>query len=201
MAGVRNEAQKAKIIALMGASGTGKTFYLKKMLSDENPKRLIIIDPLDAFEEFAKKVDSISSIEQETRKKYFKIRYVPKKDKPLIIQMDAIARIAFETGNLWFVIEELNKYTKANMASPNWADCSLRGRQFGLTIIGLSQRPAGVDKDFFGNCSFVRSGRIISTGDARAIADVLGVKKDDITGLKEYEYIQRNMFTGEITRG
>jgi hypothetical protein len=200
MAAVRDESQKAKIIALMGASGTGKTYCLKEMLSTQKPKRLLIIDPLDAFAEFATKVDTIGAIELETRKKSFKIRYVPKKHMP-IEQMDAIARIAFETGNLWFVIEELNKYTKANMASPNWADCTLRGRQFGMTIIGLSQRPAGVDKDFFGNCSYVRSGRIISTGDARAIADVLGVKKEEITGLKEYEYIQRNMFTGEITRG
>ncbi len=70
-----------------------------------------------------------------------------------------------------------------------------------MTIIGLSQRPAGVDKDFFSNCSFVRSGRINYSSDAKAIADVLGVKKDDITNLNEYEYIQRNMFTGEITRG
>ena len=198
---VRDESQKAKIIALMGASGTGKTYCLKQMLLDQKPKRLIIIDPLDAFAEFATKVNTFEAIELETRKKTFKIRYVPRNDKPLIMQMDAIARIAFETGNLWFVIEELNKFTKSNSASPNWADCTLRGRQFGLTIIGLSQRPAGVDKDFFGNCSFVRSGRIISTGDARAIADVLGVKKDDITNLPGFAFIQRNMFTGEITTG
>jgi len=104
-------------------------------------------------------------------------------------------------GNLALVAEELNNVTTPGRAPGPWSDCTSRGRHRGLQVFGLSQRPAGVDKDFFSNATMVRTGRLNYASDISVMADVLQVPRADVAGLLPLQWIQRDMKTGQIERG
>lgn len=75
------------------------------------------------------------------------------------------------------------------------------GRHKGMAIIGASQRPASIDKDFWGNASTVRTGRLNFKADIETLANILHVPKQDITALMPLEFIERDMNSGLIKRG
>ncbi len=75
------------------------------------------------------------------------------------------------------VAEELNKVTTPSRAPAPWRELTSRGRHRGIHIIGVSQRPASVDKDFFGMVTEIYAGRLTYDRDRRALAPVIGDAK------------------------
>ncbi|MGH8719649.1 MAG: hypothetical protein ACREV0_12025 [Burkholderiales bacterium] len=57
------------------------------------------------------------------------------------------------------------------------------------------QRPAAIDKHFFGNASVIRTGRL------NYAADVLDVAGDEIRELPQLAWIERDMRSGKVQRG
>lgn len=133
----------------------------------------------------------------------FGLRYVPPRgtDAELAVRFDAFCSIAFDLGDLLMVVEELQRVTKPSWAPAAWSDCTLRGGHEGLSIIGVSQRPASVDKNFFSNCSTVSTCRLNFADDIACLANVLGVARERIAGLAPYHYIARDMALGEVREG
>jgi hypothetical protein len=77
----------------------------------------------------------------------------------------------------------------------------MRGRHKGMTVIGASQRPASIDKHFFGNATIVRTGRLNFAADIKVLANVLHVPGSHILSLAPLEFFQRDMQTGDTQRG
>jgi hypothetical protein len=59
----------------------------------------------------------------------------------------------------------------------------LRGRKRGLKIIGTSQRPASIDKDFLSNATLIRCGALGYPNDRVAVAAVMGADPAQIAAL------------------
>jgi hypothetical protein len=65
-----------------------------------------------------------------------------------------------------------------------------------LTIIGTSQRPSQIDKDFLGNCTEIRCYRMNYDNDAKVMADSMSLKTEYATrggktvGVKPLEQIR-----------
>jgi hypothetical protein len=78
---------------------------------------------------------------------------------------------------------------------------TLAGRSEALTIYGTSQRPACIDKNFFSNCTRIRSGRLNFEDDIKTMARVLKVKPDQVDSLLPLQYIERDMNTQKTTTG
>lgn len=200
-------ANKASIEAVIGASGSGKSIYTKREIKRRKPARLIIIDPQDEYGDYATKVDNMadlfkSVIEDGKPRSRFKVRIQLKGDRDAKEKaFSAICRLCLAVGKVLLVPEELHLVTKASNPPPGWSEATLTGRHKGLEIIGVSQRPASVDKDFFSNATKVRCGRLNYASDVTTMANVLAVDKSDITGLAELEYIERDMRTGTTKRG
>lgn len=193
---------QANIVAVMGGSGSGKSTYIKQEIQRLKPKRLVIFDVMHEYAPFAKTVIHGSLVEfaRALRQPSFSIAFQPT-TMGRQEQFDFICKSVFKLGNCCFVIEELNTVTDAGKAPPDWQDCTSRGRHKGLTIYGASQRPAGVDKDFFSNATKVRTGRVNYKADKQTLADVLDVSVFEITQLMPLQYIERNMGTGEVEKG
>ena len=121
--------------------------------------------------------------------------------KVMVEQFDIFCTLAYAAGSLYLVCEELSDVTQAGWAPAGWSMISRKGRHKGLTVIGLTQRPAAVDKHFFGNANRVRCGRLNYEADVRTMANVLRVSPDEIGNLKPLEWIERDMSSGEVTRG
>lgn len=177
--GTRN---KADIIAVIGASGTGKSSYIKGELL-KRYKRLLIWSPLEKTDNYAgfcggvvvtgKISELVAQVKAGTRE----IVYVPTgTDNEVKTQFDRFCRIVWELEGATVLVEELSRVTMASWAPPAWKNLSTAGRHQGLTIIGTSQRPANIDKDFMGNCSEIRCYRVNYDSDAKVMADALGME-------------------------
>lgn len=205
---MNDRARQAEIQAVMGASGSGKTSYVMDELRRRKPSRLLVWDTKREFanEGHAEPVENLGElvavVVKAGKRGGFKLSYQPKgDDKAMKKQFDLFCRLAFEAKNLTMVAEELADVTTASYAVAGWRRCTSMGRTEGLTIYGLSQRPASVDKHFWGNASLIRTGRLNFAADIKTMSNAIGVKDSEIKAMIPLQWVGRNMNTGGIARG
>lgn len=203
-----SRANKAKIECVLGASGSGKTSYVMQELRRLKPKRLMIWDTKGEFarEGYAPAVATLGEVVRIAaaagRAGAFWLAYRPKGDeRQMRAQFDIFCKLSFAAKNITAVAEELADVTTAHHAVEGWRKLSSQGRTEGITLYGLSQHPASIDKHFFGNASLVRTGRLNTASHIKSVANVLRVKPDEITALLPLDWIERDMNTGKLTRG
>jgi len=186
----------------MGAPGSGKSAYIKQRIRVEKPRRLIIFDPQGEYTEHGRPMATVQGVLEAAKAPAFKVAFQPAGDiEAQRSQFDVLCRIAYAAGDCWLVAEELATVTKAGSAPAGWTVATLKGRHKGMVIFGASQRPAAVDKNFWGNATLIRTGRLNFEGDVKTLANVLAVKPADIINLTPLEFIERDMQTGRAHRG
>lgn len=199
-------ANRANILGYIGAPGSGKSSSLKAALKLARHARLLVWDPMDEYSMLAAhatgSVAELLRLVQAAGRGGFSIRFHPSSDlKVAATQFDAFCRIAYAAGQCAIVAEELAFVTKASHAPPGWSQLNLKGRHKGVTIYGTTQRPAKVDKDFFGACTRIRCGRLNFANDQKVMADVLGVPIAAIGALLPLQYFEKDMATGQVVWG
>jgi hypothetical protein len=203
-----NRYAKPDINGVIGASGSGKTTYVMNQLKRRKPRRLMVWDKKGEFarEGYGQPVTKISDVLKILKAAgsggAFKICFKPRGDgADKVKQFNIFCQAAFAIKNVLFVAEELSDVTSASHAPEGWKELTTQGRTEGIVIFGLSQSPAQIDKDFFGNCSLVRTGRLNFDSHIKAMANCMSCKPDDIRNLQPGEFIQRDMDTGAVSRG
>lgn len=196
---------KAHIEAVMGVSGTGKSSYVKALMERARPRRLMIFDPEGEWGAFGtittKLSDVLTGFQAAGKEGALRTVFVPSPDpKTAVRQFDTFCQIAFHAERLTFIVDELKSVTTPSRSPVGWGMLTGRGRKRGIVIYGLSQRPASIDKDFLGNCNYVRTGRLTYAGDQKVVADALGVAPQEIAALPDLGWIRRDMATGDVTR-
>lgn len=201
------QTNKADITAYIGASGSGKSAAMKQRIAAEKPARLMVWDmqgeyaPLFKVRPLSRMADVHAALMRAGRGPML-ICFDPSPDPDVAVkQFDAFCTLAYAAGPLWLLAEELSDVTQAAWAPAGWSVVSRKGRHKGLTVLGATQRPAAVDKHFFGNASRVRCGRLNYDADVKTMANVLRVPADEIGNLQPLEWIERDMSTGQTTRG
>lgn len=174
----------AKIIAVIGASGTGKSSFIKGEILNKL-KKLIVWSPLEKTDNYGSFLGGpviqgkITELVQAIKAGEKRLVYVPTgKDSDVKKQFDLFCRIVWELEGWGVLVEELSRVTMPSWSPQAWRNLSTAGRHQGLTIIGTSQRPASIDKDFLGNCSEVRCYRVNYDADAKVMADALGLQTE-----------------------
>ena len=203
MTGARNAAA---IVAVIGASGSGKSLYLKQTLRASRPPRLMVWDPQGEYEGHGDTVDRLETVRQALvaagDRGRFALVFAPAfEPKAIPGQFGAFCQLAYAAGHVALVCEELADVTQPSWAPAGWSLATRKGRHRGLTIYGASQRPASIDKDFFGNATLIRCGRLNFEADLRTMANVLGVTQDQIRDLRPLQWVERDMQTGQTTTG
>lgn len=198
-------ANQASIIAVMGASGSGKSTFIKRTLRKPKPARLMVWDPMREYAEFGQVFDSMGGLVDMLGKigrgKFSVVFQPAANEKARARQFDVFCGVAMALGNLTFVAEELKFVTRPGYAPIRWSAVTMTGRHKGLRVIGASQRPASIDKDFLGNCTTIRTGRLAYPEDIKALSKAMQVPEAQIGALKPLEWIEKNMATGKITTG
>lgn len=198
-------ANKAQIIAVMGASGSGKSTFIKRTLSKPKPARLMVWDPMGEYSAFGQVYSSMGALVDMLGKigagKFSVVFQPAANEKARAKQFDVFCGLAMALGNLTFVAEELKFVTRPGYAPIRWSAVTMTGRHKGLRVIGASQRPASIDKDFLGNCTKIRTGRLAYPEDIRAVSKAMQVPEAQIAALMPLEWIEKDMSSGKVTSG
>lgn len=195
--------QIASIVAAIGASGSGKSAWIKQGLATARPARLLVWDPQGEYAEFGTVyADRVKLLDAVAKAPGFKVIYQPgDRASEYPARFDWFCRLAYALGDLALVVEELADVTEPSRAPDGWSVVTRKGRHKKLRVLAASQRPASVDKDFFGNCTLIHCGRLNYEADLRTMANVLRVKPEELAALPGLSYIERNMQTGESRTG
>lgn len=202
----------ARIIGVIGASGSGKSRWLKDGLRRMRPPRLLIWDPQDEYSEFGQVVTDMRELVEILaalgQQDGFRIVYQPGDDMSTYRwKFDLLCEIAYQIERLTFVVEEVADVTSASYAPPFWSRLSRKGRHRAMTLFAVTQRPAVIDKTFLGNCTLIHCCRLNDKNDISVMAAILGVPVDDVRNLRAdpdtgvFEFIERQMQTGRTGIG
>lgn len=200
--------KQAQVIAAIGATGSGKSAWVKQGLKSKPPKRLVIWDPQGEYSEFGRSFTDLRQLHAAViagcgpKAQGFRVVFRPGDVRATYAsRFDWLCRLVYAVGDLTFVVEELADLTEPSRSPDSWSVLCRKGRHKRLRIVAASQRPASVDKDFFSNCSFIHCGRLNYDRDVSVMGNVLGCKPADVAALKNLEWIERDMLTGAVRRG
>jgi len=182
--------ERADIVGGFGASGSGKSHLVKRLIKSD--RRLIVWDPMDEYAAGAR-CDRIDGdlrelIDVVRARNRWRIAFVPD-FAALGVQFSLWCRIVRAVGNLRAVVEELNEVTRPAHAPADWRWLCSRGRHRGVRIIGVSQRPASVDKDFIGNATELFAFRLPYDPDWKALAVKFGRDAPKLASLPPRKYL------------
>ena len=184
-------------MAILGATGSGKSTFFKRELQRLAPRRLLIWDPMHEYPGQA--TDRVTDILAAMREPAFSAVFHPSADPKIReVQFSLVCRAALAAGNLTLGVEELRFVTTPGRAPLGWAQVCMTGRHKGLTVYGLTQRPASIDKDFLGNCNRIRCGRLTYPEDVKAVAKAMRLNPAELQrldGLAPLEFIEVDLNT------
>lgn len=173
----------ADIIAVFGGSGTGKSWRFRDLTKKD--KRLVVWDSMAEYDDLTIiDGDMKLLIALMSRRKRFRVSFRPDFER-LDLQFKQFCAAVYAIGNMRVGVEELNEVTKPSYAPPKWKGVCSRGRHRGLQIVGMSQRPASVDKDFIGNATEIYSGRLPFAPDWKSLAGKFGKDAPKLETLKK----------------
>lgn len=199
-------ARQACIIAAFGATGTGKSTFLKDALI-RAPAPVLIFDPKH---EYQGGVAASELAFLQTAGTMPRSILRPSFDADLRCrQFDrfcaAALAVARSRGRVTVLADELHLVTAPGKAPRYWRELIETGRAIGVTVLCASIRPAAIDKSLWVNATHIRCGRLNNEDDCRTVANSLNVPWRDLLALKSaggvVEYIERDLGTGATKRG
>lgn len=205
-----NEAA-AQFVAILGATGCGKTTELKKRLAKKKRPRSFVWSPKESLDNYAALYpgsvivrtasEVLAALQAAGKRGGFHLVFQPTLDQKRDMALfDVVCKMLLAAGNVCLVVDELHSVTTASNAPHGWRKLNFMGRGYGVEVFGLSQRPASCDKAFMGSLSFIHVGRLPHPPDQKAVAEIIGVNRADVAALTGFQFIQKDMLTGKISR-
>lgn len=171
---------------------------MKLELLAVRPARLLVWDPKREYDAFGQACDKLGELVRLASRRSFAAIFRPQRSRAAMRkQFNVFCQAAERAGNCWVLVDELADVTEPNWAPEWWEVLSRQGRHAGITIRGASQRPADIDKSFYGNASHLAVFRMNAEGDVDRCAKLLGVPRHQVLELRPLEFITRDMLTGE----
>lgn len=192
----------ADISAYIGESECGKSTAIKLRLLIEKPKRLMIWDKKDECRQFGKRFEGLKEFGKLVRyvegRERFAVTFVPNCGSKMAREaFDVFCHLAYRKQDTWLVNHELSGVTEPNWAPEGWEMCTSDGRHNGMVIIGASQRPATIDKNFLSNCSRIHAFRLTEMNAIEPLARMLALDRAqlaearrELATLANHEYVR-----------
>lgn len=193
-----------KIIRLIfGKRGSGKTLLAEKMIQDH--KRLLVYDTIGEYTNGVI-IEDLPALKEFWGKVYFRpgmfrIIYQPVDPEG---DFDTICQLVYECGDMTFLIEELDRYSKPLTLSKPFKEIIQRGRHEGYNIelIGVTQRPHGIDKLLTSQAKEMFIFNTTEPRDVDYFKDTIGYPVVcKIAALQEYEYVKYQDGTDQLEVG
>ena len=185
---------KAHIEVICGASGSGKTSYVLR-----RTKTAARVWAWDMKAEYARAasgwrlVERAADLVRAAREGWPRVAYAASDAGQFDLWCKAAHAAAGMHGGLWVVAEELADVTHPGKAPPAWGIILRRGRDRGMHVLAITQRPSESDKTAIGNRTLLRVGRTPAAQDAAYLSAQMGgqVTAAQIQALPDYAaYVQ-----------
>lgn len=184
--------KKRFIYLIFGKTGSGKTFYVKKLI--KNFKRVIILEPsLDEYDNegiiFYDFLSLITYIKQYnvnlTTNFIFVCKFTNDED------VEKLFILCERLKNLVLILEECEIFISPYNKSSNFLRLVRYGRHYNISIIGIARRLSELSLDFRAQVNKIIS--FIQT-DNRDVQNMvkLGYEFQNLPSLKNYEFIEKD---------
>lgn len=178
-----------KIILIFGKRGSGKSYLANKLI--ENESRLVVFDTMSEYENGVvfgtEDYDRFLEFWKQLYRKQFRIVY-----RPIIPDAEAeyICDLVYALGNCCFLVEEIDCYCTSCQISDSFAAIVQRGRHKNLTLIGITQRPYGINRLLTSQAKEIYVFNTNEPRDREYLRTLLGQEiEPKLDALKQYEYV------------
>jgi len=183
----------ADIRVIMGATGSGKSFETKRAIKGE--RTVFVFDvkneygSLPGFRRASSRADFFREMQRGGRLAWAATSPA---------DFEFFCRCVWARGCGLVIVEELASVTGTAKAIGAWHLILSQGRGFGLRVIGITQRPAEIDKTIIGNATLIRTHRLTRGSDRAYVAAELDVPRAELDALQGHEYIERHVPTNQL---
>lgn len=194
---------KPLVVAALGARGSGKSAWVKQHQAVTGATRLVVWDLMREYSGHGQATQSLSAAIKAMASPAWRITYQPNPANKEA-EFDLLCKAVKAAKKCTLVAEELAFVTQPNKAPPAWRELCLLGRHethARATIIGISQRPASIDKDFLACCDVIHCGRMAYDADAKAVAPYLGIDWRELTQLPDLAFVEKSAGQAQAVRG
>ena len=185
-----NDAAEKKVILIFGKRGSGKSYLAGKLI--ENEKQLLIFDTLSEYTSgvvFGKEnYREFISFWRERYRRPFRLIYQPLNPDQ---EIEQIAELVFFLGNITFLVEEIDCYCSSFQISESFAHIIQRGRHKNITLIGVTQRPYGINRLLTSQAKEIYVFSTNEPRDREYLRNLLGQDVETkLDQLGQYEYLR-----------
>ena len=175
-----------KVILILGQRGSGKSYLAGEMLACYS--RYLIYDTLG---EYSRGVIFLSLAELKafwgkTYSGNFRLIYQPVNP---IEDFDEVCDLVYELGDMMFLVEEIDTFCSSQTISTSFANIIQRGRHKDITLIGVSQRPYGINRLITSQAKEIYSFLHREPRDVDYLKFFIGSEAERVRSLPRYHYL------------
>lgn len=194
------EIKRADVRLYIGATGSGKGASMRQHLKADKPARLVGFDPMHEWGDVARPVSTVAEVIRAMKAPRFAVVWQPDDDtdtdsKAFKADFQLLCKAAFLAGDLTFLAEEVETFTRPSWAPPAWRNLTKRGRHQGVRIVAAMQRPADADKAVLSSATYVRCFALREHEDRQRMAKSLSVELAQIERLRTLNFGNRTEIT------
>lgn len=165
-------------MAIVGASGSGKTVLERACINDLKPRLALVIDPKCTWGgkdgppgwRIIRDPGVLNRLKRDVKR----ILYRPGPELHHTDAWDTVYRWAYYRGDLLLVTDEAYA-TMRGTHSPDWMRaCITSGRELGVAMITCTQRPRGVDQRILTESEILAMFRLRKLDDRKTMTEYMG---------------------------
>lgn len=193
-------------VSIFGMTGSGKTFLAKAYL--KGYKNIVIHDPKGTFnfqpflteEQESKMVEYAYSLDEldgallrgSKHPTGIKIIYRPSMDEFERESWEVFFEWCFHKGNMIVVVDECADITTSTYIPKYYKAILTKGRELGISVWSLSQRPAGISQWIFSQTTHTFIFKLPKESDRKRLYENIGYK-EVLTAPRKFEFYYYNV--------
>lgn len=177
--------KKRKVILIFGRTGSGKTYFTKKLISKLD--RVIIIDKMFEYEDGVIFYSFNELLDYFLTNKPTTFKFICRFENDTDIEM--LFRFCWYVKNLVLVVEESEMYISPYVKQSEFLKLIRYGRHKAISIIAIARRVVEISNDVKANADKIITFKQILQKDLDYL-ERLGFDKQKVINLKQYEFIE-----------
>lgn len=180
--------QQNKIVGVIGAKGSGKTYYAKRLFSES--EHAIVIDTMGEYDSGFIVSDPHYMIQHLKNQKRFRIVFLPLSES----DFEFACRAARAKGNLTLFIEEVHNYCTPHSINPQLQKVIRLGRHSNLDVVYTAQRYQDISRQVTAQTDEFVLFRISEPVDFQAIEKRFGSGvAEKVSRLQDHDFVNINV--------